>query len=97
MKEGSRAERSYSTDDGGGKNSVGKGAMAEAMELGMSLGELGMGMAMVEEMNGAAVRGGFSRDEPMVERFAPRRIYALLSRLIGARTIHIPVRQLNVG
>ena len=36
LKEGSRAERSYSTDDGGGKNSVGKGAMAEAMELGMS-------------------------------------------------------------
>ena len=56
-----------------------------------------MGMAMVEEMNGAAVRGGFSSDELMVERFAPRRIYALLSRLIGARTIHIPVRQLNVG
>ena len=56
-----------------------------------------MGMAMVEEMNGAAVRGGFSSDELMVERFAPRRIYALLSRLIGARTMHIPVRQLNVG
>ena len=48
-----------------------------------------MGMAMVEEMNGAAVRGGFSSDEPMMERFAPRRFYALLSCLIGARIIHI--------
>jgi len=56
-----------------------------------------MGMAMVEEMNGAAVQGGFSRDEPMVDRFTPRRFYALLSRLIGARTMHIPVHQLNVG
>ena len=56
-----------------------------------------MGMAMVEEMNGAAVRGGFSSVEPMVEHFALRRFYALLSRLIGARTIHIPVRPLNIG
>ena len=54
-----------------------------------------MGMAMVEEMNGAAVRGGFSSNEPMVERFAPRRFYALLSSLIGARKMHIPVRLLN--
>ena len=44
----------------------------------MSCRELGMGMTMVEEMNGAAVRGGFSSDEPMVDRFAPRRFYALL-------------------
>ena len=50
----------------------------EAGGLEMSCRELGMGMTMVEEMNGATVRDGFSRDEPMVERFAPRRFYALL-------------------
>jgi len=56
-----------------------------------------MGIAMVEEMNGAAVWGRFSSNEPKVERFAPRRFYALLSRLIGARKIHSPVCLLNGG
>ena len=56
-----------------------------------------MGMAMVEEMNGAAVRGRFGSNEPMVECFAPRCFYALLSRVIGARKMHIPVRILNDG
>jgi len=35
-------------------------AQTEAGGLEMSCGELGMGMTMVEEMNGAAVQGRFS-------------------------------------